>query len=947
MTRCITLPFVSLVLALAACSVAPRGTVGALPPLDAPLPQDPAVRTGALENGLRYYIRQNDEPHNRVELRLVVNAGSLLEDRDQLGLAHLVEHMAFNGTRNFERQELVNYLESVGMRFGPDVNAYTSFDETVYMLTLPTDSAGVVETGFQILEDWAHAIAFDSVEVEKERGVVIEEWRLAQGAGARLRNLHFPVLYRGSRYAERLPIGTRESLESFRHSALRRFYRDWYRPDLMSVVVVGEIEPDRIEALIRQHFEHLSGPKRPRPRYRAQFRPQPGTRYSIAADPELTNSTVSVYLKRPARPGGTAAAHREWIIESLASAMLSNRLHELTQQPGAPILDVSSFQGRLVRPTDAFVLTALVADTAVTAGLESLLTEMLRAAEHGFTASELEREKLDLLRMMEQRYVERAKTTSAEFAAHYVSHYLHGGALLDAETEWQLYRELVPQVTLADVDQVARSWRRVDDRVILLSAGERPGVELPSRAELAAVVEAAHEATLTAHADTLSDAPLLATPPVPGEIVAEREHADVGILEWTLGNGARVLLKPTDFRDDEILFAARSPGGTSRVPDEDYVAALTATAVVQMGGLGDLSLSELRKRLAGQRAGAGAEIGELHEGLSGAASTRDLETLLQLVYLRFTAPRVDTTAFLAYREQARERMRNRGSSPEAAFLDTLQVTLTQGHHRARPPSAAIFDSLDMHRSLEIYRDRFGDAGDFTFYFVGTVEPDELRPLVEHYLASLPSQGREESWKDLGIRPPPGVVRRTVHRGLEPKAQARIVFHGPMRFSREEIYALNSLGDLLQIRLREVLREDLSGTYGVGVSATGLRDPLPRYRVSVAFGTSPERLDELTAVVFAEIEALKRNGPLESDLAKVREIQFRARETQLRENNFWLSQIIAYDNYGWDFTHIPQLAERSERLTAELVRDAARRYLDLQQYVKVSLYPEDYQLAERR
>jgi zinc protease len=931
--------FVAGLVLLAGCAPALRSADDAASALHRPIPQDAQVRIGTLPNGLRYYIRHNAEPRNRVELRLAVNAGSILEDDDQRGLAHVVEHMAFNGTRNFERQELVDYLESVGMRFGPDVNAYTSFDETVYMLTLPTDSAGVVETGFQILEDWAHGIQFDSVEVEKERAVVIEEWRLSQGAGARLRDRHFPVLYRGTRYADRMPIGTRESLETFSHEALRRFYRDWYRPDLTSVVVVGDVEPDSMETLVRQHFGGIAAPERPRRRFEAQFRTQPGTRFSIASDPEATGTSVSLYLKWPARRSGTRAAYHEWVVQSLASAMLNNRLHELTQVAGAPILDVSSFQGRMLRPTDALVLTVAVPDTEVARGLETLLVEMLRAAQHGFAGSELEREKAELLRLMEQRFVERARTTSGEFAANYVSNFLYGGVLADADTEWDLYRTLTPQVTLAQVDSVMAEWARPRDRVVLVSASERDGAPVPTQRELAAAVAAAEQAELVAYDDGLSEAPLMAAAPVPGRIEAEYLHPDVEVLEWRLSNGARVLLKPTDFRDDEVLFAARSPGGTSLVPDEDYIAALTATAVVQWGGVGDLSLTELRKRLAGTMAGAGAEIGELHEGLSGAASSRDIETLFQLVYLRFTAPRVDTASFLAYQDQARERLRNRDQSPEQSFVDTLQVTLAQGHPRARPLSAAHFDSLDLHRSLQIYRERFADAGDFTFYLVGTFEPDSLRPLVETYLASLPSLGRQESWRDVGIRAPEGVVRRTVRRGIEPRARVQLVFHGPMPFSRDEVYAVNSLGELLQIRLRELLREDLGGTYGVGVSAAGFRDPRPGYRVSVGFATAPERLDELVQVLLSEIRALKRDGPRESEVAKVREIQFRARETQLRENGFWISQLVAYDRHGWDLTEIGNLARRAERLDARLIQNAAQRYLDTSQYVKVMLVPE--------
>jgi zinc protease len=937
----------AVLLGLAGCSLAPSSTGAAAPrgAQETPLPADTVVRIGTLPNGLRYYIRPNAEPRGRVELRLVVNAGSVLEDEDQRGLAHVVEHLAFNGTTNFAGHELVAFLESVGMRFGPDVNAYTSFDETVFMLTLPTDTADVVETGFQILEDWAHGIRFDSLEIEKERGVVIEEWRLSQGAGSRMRDRHFPVLFRGSRYAERMPIGTRESLESFDHDALRRFYRDWYRPDLMSVVVVGEIDTERAESLITQHFAGIAGPARPRVRQEMRFRSTPGTRYSVATDPEATGTSVSLYLKWPARPGGTERSYREWLAQSLASSMLNSRLHEIAQNPAAPILDVSSFHGRLVRPTDALILTAAVPDGGAARGLEAVLAEMHRAADHGFTATELDRERTELLRILEQRHAERGRTSSAEFASQYVSHFLYGGGLADAETEWELYRRLAPEVTLAEVDSVVGAWARPADRAVLVSASSRDGAEPPTEAELAAAVEAAAAAGLAAWDDGESDAPLVARPPAPGRIVAEREIPEAGVTEWTLENGARVVLRPTDFRDDEILFAARRAGGTSRYGDDDHVAALTAAAVVQYAGVGDLSLTDLRKRLAGRMAGAGADIGELHEGFSGAASPRDLETLFELVYLRFTEPRVDTTSFLTYRDQARERLRNRGLSPDAAFQDTLQVVLTAGHPRARPPSVAVFDSLDMHRSLEIYRERFSGASGFAFYFVGTFEPDSLRPLVERYLASLPADGQAEGWRDLGVRPPSGVVQRTVRRGLEPRARTQLVFHGPMEFDPDQLHALDALADLLQIRLREALREDRGGTYGVGVGASGMRDPAPQYRFAIGFGAAPERMDELVGVVFDEIEALGRDGPTEAEVARVREIQFRARETQLRENGFWIGQLMTYDRYGWDPRAIPASGLRSERVTAAVIRDAARRYLDASRYVHVTLVPESGPSAE--
>nr|MBA2670526.1 insulinase family protein [Gemmatimonadota bacterium] len=587
----------------------------------------------------------------------------------------------------------------------------------------------------------------------------------------------------------------------------------------------------------------------------------------------------------------------------------------------------------------AYVLTVNVQDSEIERGLESLLIETDRASQHGFISSELEREKIEILRMMEQRYAERDRTTSGSFAADYVSHFLYGGSILDMATEYDLYLRLLPEITVQEVNERARIWMEDRNRVILVRAPTRADLKVPGERQLRRAVAAARNQTLAPYDDDLSTAPLVRRPPVPGTVAEERLMDEVGIREWVLSNGARVLVKPTDFREDEILMAARSPGGTSLFDDDDYIPALTASAVVQVGGMGELSAIELRKRLAGTVAGVGAEIAEQHEGLSGAASGRDLETLFQLIHLKFMAPRVDSAAFLVYQIQARSAIQSRAVTPETAFQDTLRVVLSQGHPRARPPTSAMFDELDMHRSFEIYRDRFSDASDFTFYFVGNFDVDELRELTERYIASLPGAGRVEVGRDLGVRPPRGVVRRTVRKGLEPKAMTQIVFTGDFDFGQANLHDLAALGEVLQLRLREVLREEMSGTYGTWVRASGGAAPWPHYQLSVSFGTSPERLGEMTHAVFREIEALRNHGPSPVDLQKVREMIVRGREGELRRNHFWLQQILVYHRHGWDLSDIPSHDFRLAAVQADRVREAAVRYLDLANYVQVSLVPE--------
>jgi zinc protease len=900
------------------------------------LPNDTSVVVGRLPNGLTYYVRRNAEPPKRAELRLVVNAGSILEDPEQRGLAHVVEHMAFNGTRRFAGQQIVDFLESVGMRFGPDVNAYTGFDETVYMLTLPTDTAGVLDRGLDVLEDWASAISFDTAEVRKERGVVIEEWRLGRGAGARIRDRQFPVLFAGSRYAERLPIGDPDIVRSAPVEQIRRFYRDWYRPDLMAVVAVGDFDPRRVEAMIRERFGRIPARAGERPRQEFAVPGHPGTRFSVVTDHEATGSTVDLVRTVPSRIRRTVGAYREGIVESLYGSMLDQRLTDITQRPDAPFLNVSTYRGSLLRRLDAYFLSAQVPDNGQARGLAALLAESGRAARFGFTAPELQRVRSEMLRQWEQMYAERTKETSGDFAGRYVRHYLYGGPLLSTSAEYALNRDLLPGIALGEVDAVAREALGSTDRTILVVAPDTTRV--PTEAELAAVADSAARAPLAAYADTVSDAPLLDRRPAPGRIVETRTLPEIGVTEWRLSNGVRVVLKPTDYKQDEIVLAGRSPGGTSLVPDSLFRYAQTAGAAVAVGGVGALSVTDLQKRLAGKAVSVGTQVGELGESVSGFASPRDAETMFQLVYLYITQPRRDPAAWQAYLQRGRVALRDRGADPEGVFSDTLNAILAGHHPRERPFTAATFDSLSLDRSLAIYRERFADAGDFTFYLVGAFNPDSVRPLVEEYLGGLPSSGRKETFRDVGVRAPGGVVRAQVRRGVEPRSRTALVFSGPMQFDRRTVSLLRTLGDVLEIRLRERLREEMSGTYGVSVSGGAERDPAPQYRFAVDFGAAPERLDELVRGVFAEIDSVKARGVRPEDLRKVREAQRREREVSLRDNGYWAGALLAYDEYGWDPRQIPA-APLSQSFTSDDLRDAARRFLDTGRYVQVSLFPE--------
>ena len=910
-----------------------------LPELDRPLPVDPMVKVDTLENGLTYYIRANHRPEYRAELRLVVNAGSVLEDSDQLGLAHFVEHMAFNGTERFPKQELVDYLERIGMRFGPELNAYTSFDETVFILQIPTDSTEIITTAFQILEDWAHNLTFDPQMVDSERGVVVEEWRMGRGAGSRMFDRQFPVLFQGSQYAVRMPLGDTAIIKGFEYSCLERFYEDWYRPDLMAVVAVGDFDAKEIEELIHRHFSRLANPPSPRERTVYPVPDHDETLIAIATDKEATDSRVSIYYKQPLRETRTVSAFRRLIVEGLYNSMLNDRMFELTQQSDPPFLYGSSGQGRLIRSKEVYVIGAVVEGGGVERGLEALLTEAERVAQHGFTETELERHKAELLRWMEQANAEREKTNSSAYSYEYVQAFLNSDPIPGVAMEYEYYQRFLPEIELAEVNCLAREWLVDRNRVIMVNAPEKEGLGVPSESALLEVFARVKDRVVEPYVDRVDDTPLLGIPPVPGRIEGEELDGEFGITTWTLSNGASVILKPTDFKDDEILFRASSPGGTSLASDEDYIAASTAAEVVGFSGLASFGMVELQKKLAGKAVGVSASVGSLYEGLSGSASPEDVETLFELIYLSFTAPRRDTVGYQALRKQIDAILANRNASPMDAFQDTLTATLSQHHFRARPPTTEVYEEMDLDKSMAFYRDRFADAGDFTFVLVGSFEVEQLRLLVETYLASLPATGRVESWRDVGIRAPQGVIIKEVRRGIEPKSRTHIVFTGPFEYSRQNQYLITSLADVLQIRLRERLREELGGTYSVSVTARPERDPVSSFSLQISFGTDPGRLEELAAVVFEEIEGLKTRDSLDADVAKVRESQRRSLETNLKQNNYWLWQLVAADRLGIDPGEALVYDALIERLDAEMIREAARLYLPTQNYVRVSLLPE--------
>ncbi len=909
-------------------------------PAQQTIPLDPAVIAGRLPNGLRYFVLENHQPAKRAELRLVVNAGSVLEDPDQLGLAHFVEHMAFNGTAHFPKQDLVQFIEKVGMTFGADLNASTSFDETRYQLTLPTDSAGLLEKGIQILEDWAHGVSFDTAEIRKERGVVIEEWRLGQGAGGRISNKTFPVLLSGSRYADRLPIGTKASLEGFDPAALIRFYRDWYRPDLIAVVAVGDFDGKAVEKMIRKHFAGIPKPTRAKSRPSVPRIPRTRPEAVIVTDPEATRTALQLYFLRPEVRAGDTGDFRNSLIASLYSLMLNQRLAELAQKADPPFLGASGGAGGFVRGTQAFTLSAVVTDSGVMRGVDAVLAEAGRVEQHGFVAAEFARARQQIIRAYQNAVAEREHQESADLAESLSEYFLTGDPVPGIVKEQEIALKLLNEVTLEQVNQAAHAYLERQDRVIALSAPERNKSLLPSQEQLLRAVEIAREARLEPYAETLSDEPLVtaALPVVP--LVSEQFDSSYGVTRWTLANGVKVILKPTDFKADEILLSAYSPGGLSLVPDSLRTASAFVGPALRSGGLGNFSAPDLRKKLAGNRVGIGPYIGTYEEGVSGGASPAELPLLFQLTYLLFTAPRVDSTAFEAVRANAHNALSTRSSDPGAAFADTLNATLMQHHPWSRPMTVARADSVTVGPVYSVYRDRFADASDFTFVVVGNFTLDSIRPLVQRYLGALPVKKRDDAPRDPGIATPPGVVEKVVHQGIAPQSRTALVYSGSMEWKPQERWALRGLADILEVRLREKLREDLGGTYSVSVNSERSRIPRPEYKVNIRYGSAPDRADDLAKAVSETVDSLRKIGPTESEVNNWKTNELRHQEVARRENDYWLSLLSTADQQGESISTLLEIKQWLDQTTPASLRAAAERYLNPNRYVRVTLLPAE-------
>ena len=935
-------------LALAAVSVHVRDVVAQVSqpprapvqPLTAPLPRDAGIRAGTLPNGLTYFLRHNPRPNNRVMLRLAVKAGSNDEADDQRGLAHLLEHMAFNGSARFKEGELVAYLESIGAAFGPHVNAYTSFDETVYMVDVPTEKPGTLDRGFEALSDFAGGMTLATDAIDRERGVVIEEWRGRLGASTRMQEPQLKALFGESRYVDRLPIGTPEILKSFPAQRIRDFYRDFYRADRMDVIVVGDVPQDEAEALVRKYFGTL--PERPpAQRVAAEIPPHRDTRYVTVSDREAQASTVSLYIKRPFVELKTVGDYRTSIVRGLAYQMINARLGEIARQPDAPFLGASVGDDTVGRTVEAFTAGARVRDGAIPQGLQALTTELARVRQFGFGPAEFDRAKKSTMTSYEQSFSERDKIQSSPLASELVRHFLEGEAAPGIEVEVQLIRQFLDTVTPEETAAVARGLIGDENRVVIASAPEKQGLAPVTQAALSTAITAGLSATVTAWRDESAGAVFMTRMPVPGTVRARREIPEIGVTVLTLSNGVEVWLKPTDFRNDQIVMTSYAKGGMSLAAPADYFNGSLATGLVGLAGIGGHTPVDIGKMLAGKVASGSAYISSTTHGVQITTNPRDVETAFQLGYLQITSPNTDVAAaFDLMKRRLEATLANQAQSPGAVFSERVRRINTMDHYTSKPLRTEDLASLRSDRMLAFYRERFANAADFTYFIVGAFTVDRITPLLERYVASLPSTGTATSkFGDLTLQFPTTSVREPVYKGQEPRSQTVVSFFADTGLDELEVHRLNAASNVLEIRLRETLREKLGGTYSVGVGYSNT-SPIPGYgTVTVQFGSSPENQETLSQAVMAEVDRLRREGPSAADVAAVKQQEKNAIDESMRQNNYWLGSLQSMHLLGRDPRRILQRQERADSLTTANVHEMFKKYFPADRNTIVTLMPE--------
>jgi len=900
-----------------------------LPPqlAEQPLMPDPDILHGTLSNGMKYYIVQNAKPENRAELRLFVDIGSIVEDEDQLGLAHFTEHMAFNGTKNFAKSEVVDYLASIGMGFANGLNAMTSYDFTMYQLKIPTDNREQLEKGFLILSDMAHQVTFDPEELERERGVIIEEWRMGQDASARIQKITSEVTFAGSRYATRQPIGTYDILTTFGRDEIVRFYKDWYRPDLQTVLVVGDLPKTEALALVEEYFGKIPAAENPRPReiYTVPDHPEP--RAVVATDPEYPYSNITASWTTDHSKSQTVGDFYNNLHQQLFFTMLNARLEELTQQEDPPFSMAFGNSGTMLKGLAETNLTAYTGEGKNLAALQALLTEAERVRRHGFVPSEFERAKINLIRRLEADVEQHSTMESGSLVWRYFGTMMRGDVPMNPQHSLMLTQQLLEGVQLDNINSLVDDLITQENLTISYSSYDKEGMTHPSTEQLLRVYAEVEASDIPPYQDTEITEPLLKDIPVPGEIVKERIDKNTGIKEWTLSNGARVYSKKTDFKADEVLFEAKSPGGFSRYDAATAYDAQLFGGYIDSSGFGDFDPNMINRLLAGKIARVGFNIDLYYDTLNGTASPRDLETLFQLIHQYTTNPRFDAKSLTSYISRIKPWFENRENNPDQVFSDSLQCLIYEDHPMLDPLGNEHLNRLELAQLQKLHRERFGSFSDFEFYFVGNFEEESLRTFVKTYLASLPATKEKEKIVDAGVRPFSGIKEVRFAKGSSESAYVAHATTDAFKVSDDNKVDMSAMIMVLNEKLRENIRERMSGVYAIQAWPGYIDHPRPAYTITIWMSCSPERVDELNTAIYATIDSLIAGNFDDRYVDSAKAVLQKRYEESISQNRYWMSRIKDSVQYGNKFDSFLKHPKRYERISRKSISKAAKRYLN--------------------
>ncbi len=907
-----------------------------------PLPLNPKVTTGKLSNGLTYYILPNKKPEKKVELRLIVNTGSLSEDDDQLGLAHMAEHMAFNGTTHFKKNDIVSFLQDIGVGFGSDLNAYTSFDRTVYILPIPTDKAGNLEKGFQVLEDWAHNVTYITEDIEGERAIILEESRLGKGAEDRMQRKWLPLYFNGSRYANRLPIGKDEIISSFKPDRIRNYYKDWYRPELMAVAVVGDISKEEAMAMIKKHFEGIAVPGSARKLPVIDFPAYQNDVAAVNTDKEATGYSLDIsWSAFPNNALLTFADYKKSLVNSLFSTMLNIRYREITQKPDPPFLFASGSFSSFVRGYDQFSLSANTGSENPAKAIDVLIAEIERVKKFGFTEAELERAKKNQAALYENAYNNRDKTESGQLIEEFIELFLTGTAAPGIENEYNYVKTMLPAISLQDVNAVADKLKGERKKFISITGPENAAVKLPTEEELIAAIAKAEKQTVTAYEEKAVSKNLLTKIPVPGKIVSKTKNPLTTATDIVLSNGITVSLKATDFKDDEIIMQAQRPGGTSNYSVKDLYSAEYAGPVQAAMGYGTFTPPDIQKALSGKKISAGGLITETRDMYSGNSTVKDLETMFQLLYLKVTDQRKDTALFNSFIKKQKSAMAMAMANPQTAFIDTLGKFVYNNSPLSpiKVPRPEDFDKINLERSQQIFRERMGDATGMHFVFVGNFKEETILPLIEKYIASLPCSGKKTKAVDNKLRPLKGNHILTFNKGKEEKSLVVQMYNGETTYSEDLALKADALTEAMNIRIIEELRERSQAIYGGGLQGGLQKEPYASYQLLAFLPTGPAKVDTVVKNLQLLIDEMQKKGPSAEVLAKVKKQWLEQHREQLKDNNEWVSALMGNKVDKEDFNRFIKFETFVNKLTPKDVQTAAQLFLSNKNKIVAIQMPE--------